>query len=305
MRAAAAFLVTIVLTSSAVLAADDKCQLVEMASFNLGLDGAGRPYVPMSVAGQTLNMLVDTGGVATMMADNAVQRLGLNVLQMNEESRLRGFRGTKMDHYTVGHDISLGGLKAGNMPFIVTPRNELSDDEDGVLAPDVLRNYDIDFDFANAKLNLFSRDHCRGKVVYWTTGPYADVDIESDEGGHIVVPVELDGHRFMALIDTGASGSVMNWGVAKSAFGISETSPQVTTHSSSEATRAYRYPFKTLEIQDVTVNNPDIELYPEDVARMWSFSQTQVILGVEALRQLHLYVSYGERKLYVTAASAH
>ncbi len=31
----------------------------------------------------------------------------------------------------------------------------------------------------------------------------------------------------------------------------------------------------------------------------------QALLGMEVLRQLHLYVAYKEHKLYVTSASAH
>ncbi len=36
-------------------------------------------------------------------------------------------------------------------------------------------NYDVDFDFAVGKFNLFSKDHCDGQVVYWTRSPVAVV----------------------------------------------------------------------------------------------------------------------------------
>jgi hypothetical protein len=34
-------------------------------------------------------------------------------------------------------------------------------------------------------------------------------------------------------------------------------------------------------------------------------SETKLILGMGILRQLHIYIAYREKKLYVTAASAH
>jgi hypothetical protein len=67
-----------------------------------------------------------------------------------------------------------------------------------------------------------------------------------------------------------------------------------------------RYSFKTLTLQDVTVNNPDIILVPNDKSQvMGGYRQTNLILGMGILRQLHLYIAYKEHTIYATAASAH
>ncbi len=40
----------------------------------------------------------------------------------------------------------------------------------GVIGTDLLGKFDVDLDIAHKKLNLFSPDHCKGQVVYWTHG---------------------------------------------------------------------------------------------------------------------------------------
>jgi hypothetical protein len=65
----------------------------------------------------------------------------------------------------------------------------------------------------------------------------------------------------------------------------------------------YRYAFKTLSFGGVSVSNPDLVLVPRDEGRIGG--PPTIILGMGILRQLHMYIAYAERKLYVTSASAH
>jgi hypothetical protein len=63
----------------------------------------------------------------------------------------------------------------------------------------------------------------------------------------------------------------------------------------------YKYPFQTLTFQDVAVKYPEIEIGKEG-KRMPD--EPQLIVGMGILRQLHLYIAYAEKKLYVTPAEA-
>ena len=64
-------------------------------------------------------------------------------------------------------------------------------------------------DFAAGKLNLMLGDHCEGKVVYWPAKALATVPITINDYD-IRVPVTVDGHNLMAVIDTGASTSTVS-----------------------------------------------------------------------------------------------
>jgi len=56
-----------------------------------------------------------------------------------------------------------------------------------------------------------------------------------------------------------------------------------------------------MTLQGVTVNNPKIVLVPRESSK---FSDMRALLGITVLRQLHLFIAYHERMIYVTAADA-
>src|SRR5207244_2627656 len=98
--------------------------------------------------------------------------------------------------------FTLGQLSAPHIDFIVTPSGTLQGHDPrvaGVLAPDILLNYDVDIDFGADKLNLLSPKHCPGKVIYWPALTIAVVPMNVVTSGHIVIPVKLDGHATFAL----------------------------------------------------------------------------------------------------------
>ena len=281
--------------------ADDSCRLVRMAAFDMNVDVAGGVVVPITISGQSVNLLIDTGGIFTMLTDQSVQKLGLKRLNTFGSGEMF-FGGKKVLYYVETSDVNLGGLRADHMPMQVIPDGVLPDEIGGTLAPNILRHYDVDFDFANAKVNLFAQDHCEGKVVYWTAEPAAQIRIGIDRDGHIDVPVEVDGKVIEAAIDTGSSRSVLSLELAKSLFDIGSNDPKLTPLKG--PWNALHYPFATLTLQGVTVRNPDFELVSDAQSHLPS-DGPRLLLGMGILRQMHLYIAYKEKKLYVTAASAH
>jgi predicted aspartyl protease len=294
-------LVSILFLASPAVA-DDSCRLVRMATFDIDINSAGGVSVPITISGQSVNLLVDTGAIFSMLTEQTVARLGLQKLNTFGSYETM-FGGKKVVFYVETKDVNLGGLKADHMPMQVLPEGVTPDDVGGLLGPNIMRHYDVDFDFANAKFNFFSPEHCAGKVVYWTTTPPAAIRIGIDQVGHIVVPVVIDGHEIYAAIDTGASRSVLSLELARQLFDIAGTDPKLTPVMKSRW-KALHYPFAALTLQGVTVRNPDFELISEADSHLPD-GAPKLILGMGILRQLHLYIAYKEKTLYVTPASAH
>jgi len=174
---------------------------------------------------------------------------------------------------------------------------------DGTLAPDMLKHYDVDLDFAHGKMNLFSQDHCPGKVLYWTKGDYVVLPMQVAPSSHIRLPVTVDGKTIMAIVDTGAVSSIMSMHAANF-LGVSEDSPGLklkTSEGYDRQTRIYSYPFKTLQMGDITVKNPRITVASNE---FMGAVGNDMILGMGILRQLHLYIAYKEQKFYITPAGA-
>lgn len=287
----------------AAFAADEACHLARAATLDMTTDPSGGQLVPLTISGRTVNLLVDTGGIDSTLTRRIVDSLKLRVAPLTRGSVIM-FGGYRMDHFAVGHEIDLGGLKAPYKDFIIMPDGHLPDGVDGTLAPDVLRAYDDEFDFAGAKLNLFLPNHCLMNMAYWTKSEHAEIVLEQDHDGHISFLVELDGKKIRATLDTGSSRSVLNLEEAEEQFGFKEGDARLKTLSKTDNGHTYKFPFKTLNFSGVSVADPDMELISGRDEGM-PVGGPKLILGMGVLRQLHMYIAYAEQKLYVTSASAH
>lgn len=237
-----------------------------------------------------------------MLSTKTVETLGLPKAPLRYAYVVM-FGGLKIDHNTIAHDIDFGGLKAAQMPFLITPA-PLPEGVSGILSNDVLRVYDDEFDFANARFNLFLQDHCQTNLAYWTKDDHAEIPFRLNEVGHIEFLVELDGQSIHALLDTGAYRSTLQLEQAQSLFGFKDDDPGLKTVGKTSHGNVSKYPFKVLKFGGVSVSNPDVLLFPRRAIALPG-NNPSLVLGMDVLRQLHLYIAYGEKKLYVTAASAH
>jgi len=286
------------------LAEEQKCQLVRLASLDM-IPGASHILVAASLNDQPLTMMVDTGGYATALSESKAKQLGLP-LEIYPESGMVVYGGIPLKRFTTFSGFTLGKLKARTLSYPLLPDGFLPPDVDGILSPDFLANFDLDFDFAGGKLNLFSRNHCEGKVVYWTKDPVSKIRITIKDTTHIAIPVTLDGHEIKALVDTGGGPSaLMSLDTAEDMFDLKDDDPKLEHVPGPNGIKtARKYPFKTLAFGDVQVNNPQVVLVPDRDAKMGP-DRPKMIIGIGILRQLHMYIAYDEKYLYVSAASQH
>lgn len=283
----------------------EPCKLVRNTSVDMTLDSSHGVLVPITIDGQPFTFLVDTGGVYSMVTESTVDKLGIP-LRKQVFTEEMGFGGELLTNYVVANHVVFGGLNAYRFNFVVLPDTNKHDDMQGILAPDVLGANDVDFDFANKKFSLFSRDHCYGGVVYWTSGYFAQIPFKISEDHHIELPVTLDGKDMRGMIDTGSTNTIMSLEYAEQLFGIDPKSPDLKPLEAKEGEpHFYRYPFKMLSFGAVTVTNPRVLLVSDSESRIMAGTEPPIIVGMSILTKLHLYIAYGEHNLYVTGADAH
>ena len=316
MRTIFAAAIVILLANSA--SAQD-CALKQFTAVDLVGD-ATHPVVAVNIAGKTFHLLVDTAGVYSSLSDDIVSALSLDTHEIRNGGELYTTTGNVLRRYVNAPSFQIGIIQLDHFSMIVGGR--ISDSIDGTLSTDFLDRFDVDFDFATKKMNLFSPDHCEGKVVYWAKA-YTDVPFKI-EGTHIQTDITLDGHSLTGVIDTGSSVSTIDEKTSASVLGIDTQSAGVEHGASAKADDpfAYRYRFKSLALNGVAVSNPDLLILPDLAERAFEkrhddekslkdpvygaqLQKQDVIVGTDILSKLHLYISYKEKKLYFTAADAH
>jgi predicted aspartyl protease len=273
------------------------CNLERFASLDLTTQSDGRVTAPVKINGQMLAFIVDTGGMYGGLSSSIANSMGLNRKPFPFGEKFIFWGRSAENEYVTGLELQIGEMRNQGFEIPIMSDRMLSDSEDGLLGPSVLSLFDVEIDYVNEKLNLFSPDHCPGNVVYWTTANYARVPIEVDQTWHITVPVMLDGKEIKAVVDTGAHETVMTVERARSIFDWQENDPSLKKLSNGQ----YTYPFQSLTFEGIQVDHPDIRL--ENKASV-APGMPEMLLGSTVLRQLHLYIAYKEKALYLSPAEA-
>lgn len=267
------------------------CVLQIRAMLDITTDDTGRITVPVTINGVQKELMVDTGAAQSALTARATNDLNLKPRPAWPRPVMQGFGGRHLKNVVEIAELGLGQMKGRNFTFFV---DDLDMETAGVLGGDFLYYFDVDLDFSRAKLNLISPEHCPGEAVYWTNQPHGEIPFKIEDN-LIVLKVQLDGQDVSAVLDTGAADTVMSLEKASGAFGLDKAALAKSRH----------YPFKTLTFGDVGVNAPAIQLVPDDESAIMGHygSSLHMVVGMTVLRRLHLYISYKEKKIYVTPAT--
>ena len=279
-------------------------QLINSIKMKTSADRS-RYYVPVSINGTPKTLVLDTGGGMTQLTEGVVRELKLEEVSSALTARdLAGHVSSKA--VRVG-TFDLGNQRGENLEFHVAPMPILTDDAVGLLSSDLFLQYDIDLDFGAERLNYFSQDHCEGRVTYWPERPLAVVPVDLRDG-HLNLDVTLDGKAFHAVLDTGAPITTTAVADAIVAFDLKRGSPELPVIGQDKDDpylKIYSHNFERLSFGDITVIHPQINLISSKYQTFGFNLDPQlrkIIIGMNVLKQLHLYIAYGEKKLYITPA---
>jgi predicted aspartyl protease len=177
---------------------------------------ASRIIVPLTVNGTDAAFVLDTGAERTLVTPEAVRRLGLAIDEWdgttmsgvggimehpNADPRSLSLGGVPLHRRTVSRDTS---LTVGAMPGLAPDGMVL----DGLLGRDFLSLFDLQLDMAARRLTLYDVRGCSGRFLPWS-GPYAALPAEMPMTQAMVLPIAVDGHALRALLDTGATSSLI------------------------------------------------------------------------------------------------
>jgi hypothetical protein len=303
--------------------------------------------VPADVNGKTRSFLLDTAAVADQMTDASARALGLDpqtpvtggpkvtgpiaalpIKTMgsygwgrisgapnSDDVEIYDSRGMSHNAMVTVADFTMQTMEDTNIGFHITPLPPPN--VDGLLSLELFQRFDLDLNFPAQLFNMFSKDHCRGQILYWRAPGMAALPFLTPDN-RIHVHVLLEGKDLTAIIDTGSPVSVLRFDVAKGLFGVTPDSAGVNLvgqHHDDSRQDLYAYNFKTLSFGTVAIGNPHLLLTPDTIlvhgsnphantgTRVVNDSDTNqpdMIIGMDVLKYTHLYIALGEGMLYVT-----
>lgn len=280
----------------------------------------GQQYaVPITVNGKPKRFLLATGNPNSQLSRQVVTELSLST---KTGGSTLSSDGAVTNAYITEADLEIGPMKAPKHEMWVAERMA---GLDGIMAPDLMQNYDIEMDFAGRKLSYFLTDHCPGRVVHWATTGMSFVDFVGWDNNSarraMTVQVQVDGKDVMAEINTSLSQTVLDADTASAIFGLTPDSPGATVlgaFSDNPAHRIYGYTFQTLKMGGMTLRNPRLRVQPDLIGtgsvdtlradsrlrrRTDEFLPT-VQIGMDVLSRLRIYIEAKEKRLHFTAANA-
>lgn len=286
---------------------------------------SGLVLVPITLDGVEKKFLFNTSGVLNQVSRATAQELQLN--EHHSRYHIADARRHDTESFVEVGDVTFGQGKTKGIQFEISPDPAVGTTApfDGMLSTGFFTHDDIDMDFGAERLNFFSSDHCEGKVVYWPHQVLAVVPMTMEQG-HIDLTVTLDGHPMRASLNTAAARTALNLQRAQEMMGFSPDAGAAPKNFKDDPdNKVYPRRFATLSFDGVTVANPVIVVRPvvygggrgvdspASDLRLGSRAEHKddiitrlapdMNIGMDVLRNLHVYVATNEGKLYITEAT--
>lgn len=257
------------------------------------------PIVTLSANGAALTLLLDTGAETTILTPAVAQRIGAQSPRIEFQRQMRGIGGSLQTGEVELRSFTVGGVAIPWRRVRVAPVNVagvFSGPLDGVLGADTLSSFDVDLDLPGHRMVLYGKQTCPGAAPAWTQ-PYARIATGQSRGDHLFFPVQLDGRRVDAFVDTGAQLSVLSTRAAL-ALGVTEVilahdRAAMVSGVAAERLSARVHRFSQLEIGPEVIRNPEIIV--TDVR----LSDADLVLGIDLMRSRRIWLSYGSRQIFL------
>jgi hypothetical protein len=176
----------------------------------------GHILVTVQVNDIAATFVLDTGAERTLMGEDVVRRLGLE-RDGWVTSTILGIGGLQQRPNALPHTLRLGttplhrrtltgdtSVTVGPLPVTEIAGRPIA----GLLGRDFLSLFDLDIDLPDHRMTLYDVRGCDAWFLPWTS-PYAAIPATMPMGAALVVQVLVDDRPLRALIDTGASSSLI------------------------------------------------------------------------------------------------
>jgi hypothetical protein len=193
------------------------CKLLQLAEFHLD-PNFRTPTIDGAMNGHPVKIAFDTGASFSMVTRHDAERLGLTMARL-PGVRAYGVGGDTEMYVADIKELRVDKFVKSRMRLEVAGDADVASDVAVVLGDDFFAQADVELDLANHVVRLFEPKDCAPEqLIYWGAA-YSQMRLMPWErdSPKAQVQIEVNGHRILAALDTGASVSVIDTTVAAAA----------------------------------------------------------------------------------------
>jgi len=269
-----------------------------------------------AINGKHVGIMLDTGAGTTMILRSAAVQFGL-ARQPAGGYRAFGVGGETDVEVATVDEFTIGEATRKGWQMYVAGEHDLGGDVGVILGDDFFHKVDLEFDLAHSAVRLYQPKDCDGvSLAYWSKQGASEVDIApvDETRPQIVVPVQVNGRKVKALLDSGASNSVLDKWEASQA-GVTPDTPGVVPFGSGgglgpKTVDVWLGPIRAFTIGDEMIRDTTLQfadLYKQAtylpggsrIPRKVDELQP-MLLGADFLRSHRVLIAHSQRKMYFT-----
>jgi predicted aspartyl protease len=259
------------------------------------------PIVTLSANGHPVTLIVDTGAERTILTPAVAERIGAQPPRVEFQRQMRGITGTLGTREVELRSFTAGGVAIPWRRVWVAPitmAKVLSAPIDGLLGADALSEFDIDLDLPRHRMAFYDKQSCPNGMPEWA-GPNTAISTGRSPTDYLFFPVQLDGRRIVAIIDTGAQRSTLSLASARK-LGVTEATlsrdpSMITRGAAGDQLNSHVHRFARLEVGTEIIRDP--ELVVADV----KLRDADIVLGFDFLSSRRLWLSYESLRIFLSS----
>lgn len=316
MRLAQAILMLLVALHAAVTQAQQspkKCRYVKTAQLPVNLAGQ-RALVEGSINTISTPFLIDTGADKTHVSYDFAEKNQFKLAYMNRSSI--GVGGVSQIYTTRVDEFSVGAIKGNKITLLVDGTPKQSGHYGGLIGADFLFQSDLELAMGESLIRFFHPVDCENAFLGYWGGDITTLDIDTHDqyDARPVFTVLVNGHKVKAILDTGATTSLIDKETAKKVGMVLEPKYQdmfkEATGVGKRKMKIWLEKFDSMQIGDELIPSAAIA-----VGDMWGNAMqdrpsaeldsankesAQLILGLDYIKEHRILFAMGQRKLYIS-----
>ena len=245
----------------------------------------GFAFVPASIGGVPVTLLLDTGAQGMLLTPGIVEALRLPV-DPRGGTRMLGTGGVRNAPNVMLRGLRVGSvaLVDGSVPVAVLPGVPQTEPPlAGLLGDQFLGTYNLDLDLPHGRLALYDALGCAAPPF---SLPFSILPLIRSPEGDAFVTVQVNGESLLALVDTGSRASIVTEQTAER-LGLGGPGSANIARGVDGAT----LPIRHLRVRTVQVGADVVADAPISVSPLL-LGRGDMLLGLDYLGRHRVWISY-------------